>query len=137
MISRAGLLKGIMNYKISDGTLLVAPVLIMFFLPGVGVLIALVCLLLWIADKVSDAQVKEAMKLNPASKIVLHVPVILTAAECDRIINDAVEQANRRVVRLTYCDDEAKGHVFRAIVTRLCQKQGVKVNEAVWKKIGA
>ncbi len=128
-------MKGAINYKISHGTLLVVPVVVMLFLPGVGILIALVCFLLWIADKDSDAQVKQATKADASSKIVLHVPITLSEAECDRVIKDAVEQANRRIVRLTYCNDEAKGHVFRAIVVRLCQKKGVTEEILIQRQI--
>jgi hypothetical protein len=129
-----------MNYKISDGTLFVAPIVAMFFLPGLGVVIALVCFLLWIADKVADAQVKEAMKANPATVRAvpqsISTPVsTLSEEEKNEIIEAAIAETQRQMEFVICPDLRFREKYFDTVFTRLCERQGLKVDKFFWKKI--
>jgi len=131
-----------MKYKVSEGTLLVAPFVVIFFLPGVGVFIGLVLFLMWIADKVSDAQLKEAMKLNPPSKIIMPAPQrasapvsALSEEERNEIIEAALAETQRQLAYVVCPNPIFRQRYFDTVFTRLCARQGLKVNKFFWKKI--
>jgi Na+-transporting methylmalonyl-CoA/oxaloacetate decarboxylase gamma subunit len=133
-----------MKIEIGNGGLGSTIILFMvvgFFIPEVFLLVGIVCFLMWIVGLCADRQVKQALKADSHSKIVLRgpetsapVPTVLSEAESNEIIEEALAEAKRRVTAMTYCDHEARKKIFEAVFLRLCHKRGLKVDKLVWKK---
>jgi hypothetical protein len=74
------------------------------------------------------------MKSNPASKIVLHVPVIESVdSRTDAEKIEAAKAEAKRVAGLTNCSHEDRKRIFESVFRRQCEQSGVKISSLVWK----
>ena len=103
----------------------------------------LVFLVLIIIVCAADSLVKKAASTNESGKIRLNVPAIssptapsvsaLSEEESNAIVEAALTETNRQMAYVVCSDPKFREKYFQVVFTRLCERQGVKLDKLVWK----